>query len=209
MPSAAPLMPFLRPLGLPRPSTVRQFLSFSTSAHSFAAPLQKPRPRRSEDTNLRASRTASATYPSRNLPSLPRPKISKASRRSAHPPKERSYPTRQHPYAVPTPLRLRAEPFTPLPEEQSAPNLAYFVSRTRSNELPVYHDVKRGGNLKLTLVRKVDGKVEALRDELRTTLGTSVGLDQDRVVVNGVTRQVVIKGHYKMEVERFLRERRF
>jgi len=73
----------------------------------------------------------------------------------------------------------------------------------------VYHDVKRGGNLKLTLVRKVDGKVEALRDELRTTLGTSVGLDQDRVVVNGVTRQVVIKGHYKMEVERFLRERRF
>ncbi len=73
----------------------------------------------------------------------------------------------------------------------------------------MYHDVKRGGNLKLTLVRKVDGKVEALRDELRTTLGTSVGLDQDRVVVNGVTRQVVIKGHYKMEVERFLRERRF
>lgn len=61
----------------------------------------------------------------------------------------------------------------------------------------------------MTLVRKVDGKVEALRDELRTTLGTSVGLDQDRVVVNGVTRQVVIKGHYKMEVERFLRERRF
>lgn len=61
----------------------------------------------------------------------------------------------------------------------------------------------------MTLVRKVDGKVEALRDELRTMLGTSVGLDQDRVVVNGVTRQVVIKGHYKMEVERFLRERRF
>ncbi|KAK5173013.1 uncharacterized protein LTR77_003135 [Saxophila tyrrhenica] len=209
MPSTAPLMPFLRPLGLPRPSTVRHFLCFSTSPQCLASSAQQQKPQRREDRNLLASRTASATYPPRHVPSLPRPKISKASRRAAHPPKERQYPTRQHPYATPTPHRLRPEPVTPLPEKQSAPNLAYFVNRTRSNELPVYTDSKRGGNLKLTLVRKVDGEVETLRNDLRRMLGKRVGLEDERVVVNGVTRQVVIKGHYKPEVEKFLRERRF
>ena len=100
-------------------------------------------------------------------------------------------------------------PVTPLPEEQSAPNLPYFVSRTASNELPVYSDFKRGGNLKLTLVRKVSGEVGVLRDALREVLKASVGLDKDRVVVNERTRQVVIKGEYKPLVLRFLRERRF
>lgn len=32
MASSAPLMPFLRPMGLPRPQTVQRFLRFSTSA---------------------------------------------------------------------------------------------------------------------------------------------------------------------------------
>jgi hypothetical protein len=44
-----------------------------------------------------------------------------------------------------------------------------------------------------------------LRDELRD----KVGLDEKRVVVNGLTGQVVIKGFVKGEVLRFLRERRF
>jgi large subunit ribosomal protein L49 len=101
------------------------------------------------------------------------------------------------------------EPVAQLPKEQSAPNLPYFVSRTESNELPVYSDFKRGGNLKLTLVRKISGEVGVLRDALRETLKLSVGLDKDRVVVNERTRQVVIKGQYKDQVVRFLRERRF
>jgi large subunit ribosomal protein L49 len=73
----------------------------------------------------------------------------------------------------------------------------------------VYSDFKRGGNLKLTLVRRVSGEVGVLRDALREVLRASVGLEKERVVVNERTRQVVIKGEVKSVVLRFLRERRF
>lgn len=57
----------------------------------------------------------------------------------------------------------------------------------------------------LTRVKKIDGSVEALRDELKNVLG----LEGKEVVVNALTRQVVLKGHRRPEVERFLRERMF
>lgn len=83
--------------------------------------------------------------------------------------------------------------------------MPYYVTRTSSNELPIYTLRKRGGNMLLTRVKKIDGDVEALRDELRSTLG----LEQKQVVVNALTRHVLLKGHRKPEVERFLRERMF
>jgi large subunit ribosomal protein L49 len=92
-----------------------------------------------------------------------------------------------------------------LPEEQSAPNLPYFVTRTRAHELPIYEDAKRGGNLFLTYVKKVDGDLTALRDVLREKLS----LDEKHVIINARTRHVIIKGHYKQEVIQYLRERRF
>lgn len=220
MASIIPIMPFLRPLPLPRPSTVRQFLRFSTHARHTSQTQQQRRPRQGTlisqiemysqltgypDRNLVASQTASQVSRPNNKPSLPRPKISKASRRTAHPPVQRPYPTRQHPYAATTPTA----PITLLPESDSAPNLPYFVRRTRGNELPVYTDFKRGGNLKLTIVRKVDGNLTALRDGLRVRLGEEAGLEESRVVVNELTRQVVVKGMVKGVVERFLKERRF
>ena len=160
------------------------------------------------DGNLVASRTASPTYPPQSMKSDPRPKLSRASRRTAHPRPKRPYPTRQPTHAPVQAQKLAPEPIVPLPEDQSAPNLPYFITRTRSNELPVYTDLKRGGNLKLTLVRRVSGQVEALRDGLRESLGL-LGKDREKVVVNGLTGQVVIKGMVRGEVVRFLRERRF
>jgi large subunit ribosomal protein L49 len=217
-------MPFLRPLALPRSATVRQFLRFSTARrcaaetasvkqHAEGITSRSPRKFRRccilicvrEDRNLIASRSASGTYPPHSSSSLPRPKISRASRRTAHPPKQRQYPTRHFPYVQLSPNKLIPEPIQHLPEDQSAPNLEYFVTRTKSNELPVYTDTKRGGNLKLTTVRKIDGNPEVLRDALRER----PGLEGKRVVVNEVTKHVVIKGHVKPEVIDFLRERRF
>lgn len=97
------------------------------------------------------------------------------------------------------------EPVEFLPEHQCAPNLPYYVSRTKSNELPIYHDWKRGGNLKLTTIRKIDGRPETLRDDLMGLLR----LQREDAVVNGITGHVVLKGHHKVEVEKFLRARRF
>lgn len=158
------------------------------------------------DRNLIASRQASPAYPPPSMTSIPRPKESRASRRTAHPTKDRPYPTRQPTHHQAATPRLIPEPVTPLSPEQCAPNLAYFVSRTPSNELPIYQANARGGNLKLTRVRKIDGDASVLRDELRKALGLT---KKEECVVNPITGHVVLKGHFKDPVSRFLRERMF
>ncbi|KAK4549119.1 hypothetical protein LTR36_007575 [Oleoguttula mirabilis] len=204
MACSAPLMPFLRPLGLPRPATVRHFLRFSTTPRC-SAEAQAAKAARTEDANLIASRTSSASYPPESMKSLPRPKESRASHRSRHPRAERVYPTRHLVHTPTTAPKLIPEPVEPLSSDQCAPNLPYFVTRTPSNELPIYTLRKRGGNLKMTRVKKVDGKVDTLRDELRGVLG----LQEKDCQVNPVTRHVVLKGHHKPQIEKYLRERMF
>ncbi|KAK0936730.1 54S ribosomal protein img2, mitochondrial [Friedmanniomyces endolithicus] len=205
MASSTPSLSFLRPLGLPRPSTIRHFLRFTPVSRAQSQQASPPYAARLEDPNLRASRTASVSYPPKSLKSLPRPKESRASRRTNYPRAERTYPTR-HPTHSPTPYpKLIPEPVSHLPSEQCAPNLAYFVTRTPSKELPVYQLTKRGGNMKLTRIRKIDGRPETLRDALRVELN----LGEKEAVFNAVTRQVVLKGFWKKEVDLFLRRRMF
>jgi hypothetical protein len=67
--------------------------------------------------------------------------------------------------------------------------LPYHVHRTASQGLPVYHLAKRGGNLHQTRVRKVDGDLEALKDDLQQALG----LKKEDVVINRLSRQIIIK----------------
>lgn len=62
--------------------------------------------------------------------------------------------------------------------------------------------------MKLTRVRKIDGDPAILRDELRVAIGLWGGKRED-CVVNPLTNQVVMKGHFKPQVEKFLRERMF
>jgi large subunit ribosomal protein L49 len=64
----------------------------------------------------------------------------------------------------------------------------YLVSRTPSNNLPVYQLRKRGGNKKLTYVKKIDGNREGLSAALEKTLGLRQGV----VRVNQVTKHVVV-----------------
>lgn len=95
-------------------------------------------------------------------------------------------------------------PFVPATEPQvplSPPR--YHVSRSKTKNLPVYTDYKRGGNLHLTTVRKVTGELAALRDELRTWLSKK----DEEVKVNALTGHVIVKGHHKNEVEEFLKKR--
>ncbi|KAK0926805.1 54S ribosomal protein img2, mitochondrial [Friedmanniomyces endolithicus] len=205
MAPSTPLLSFLRPLGLPRPSTIRHFLRFTPLSRAQSQQASPPYAARLEDPNLRASRSASASYPPKSLKSLPRPKESRASRLTNYPRAERAYPTRHLTHSpIPYP-KLIPDPVSFLPTEQCAPNLAYFVTRTPSKELPVYQLTKRGGNMKLTRIRKIDGRPETLRDALRVELN----LGDKEAVVNAVTRQVVLKGFWKKEVDLFLRRRMF
>ena len=72
------------------------------------------------------------------------------------------------------------------------------------NNLPIYLLRKRGGNLKVTRIKNIDGDRLAFKGELVRELGVG----KDDVAVNSVTGHVNVKGHWKGRVETFLRERR-
>lgn len=55
--------------------------------------------------------------------------------------------------------------------------------------LPIYHVAKRGGNLKQTRVRKIEGDVALLREQLRTALG----LDESEIAINPLTKHIIVK----------------
>ena len=57
----------------------------------------------------------------------------------------------------------------------------------------------------MTRVKKVDGDRLKLRDALRIALGVA----EKDAVVNSVTGHIMIKGHHKPKIEKFLRERQF
>ena len=105
---------------------------------------------------------------------------------------------------APDPLRPSHVAPATQPQMPVSPPL-YHVARSKTNNLPVYTDFKRGGNLHLTSVRKITGDLQQLRDELRSWLQKK---DED-VTINTLTRVVVIKGHCKPRVEEFLKARGF
>ncbi|KAF7191674.1 39S ribosomal protein L49, mitochondrial [Pseudocercospora fuligena] len=137
--------------------------------------------------------------------SRPRPKESKASRRTAHPTKERHYPTRRPSHHQPEMPKLIPDPVQPLADSQCAPNLPYYVSRSNFNSLPIYLLRKRGGNLKQTRIKNIDGD----RLKMKLDLCKALNLPADKAAVNAVTGHIVVRGHWKPQVERFLRERKF
>jgi len=92
--------------------------------------------------------------------------------------------------------QVEISPSSPLP---------YRILRTPSNQLPIYLLAKRGGNLKQTRLRKIEGNISLLRTHLQQALG----LEQKDVAVNQLTRHIIIKGWRKGEVERFLKNRHF
>lgn len=67
--------------------------------------------------------------------------------------------------------------------------LPYFVQRTPSNLLPVYKETKRGGNLRLTKVRKISGDVKRLHNDLKAYLD----LSEAEITINSVTQNIIAK----------------
>lgn len=96
-----------------------------------------------------------------------------------------------------TPL-LRLRHTTPLLESLTIPaapraaapsTLAYHVSRTASNGIPVYLQRKAGGTRRTTQIRRVAGDPVALRDELRAVMPVK----QEDVFVSPTSGNVIVK----------------
>jgi large subunit ribosomal protein L49 len=83
--------------------------------------------------------------------------------------------------------------------------LPYHVSRSTTRNLPVYTDRKAGGNLKQTRIRKIVGNTKALSADLAKELE----IDPELVAIGSVTGHIVIKGHFKDQVEAFLKAKGF
>jgi large subunit ribosomal protein L49 len=139
---------FLRPLALPRPSTLNRFLGVAKLSTASAQSA----------TSESASTTASA-------------EASHSSSSSSTAAQDQSSPSQD-------------------PSSQfHSPKKPYLVRRSHSNNLPVYLLNKRGGNLKQTKLRKIEGNISALRTDLQEALG----LEKGDVVVNQLTQQIIIK----------------
>jgi len=80
--------------------------------------------------------------------------------------------------------------------------LPYYVQRIHpSGQLPIYTQFKGHRTLKQTKVRKISGDVQRLMREIKEYLD----IEQDKdCAVNAVTGHIVVKGHWKGELDRFL-----
>lgn len=185
-----PLRPLLRAFAAPRP-----FFSRPSVRYNSAVPAAAPTSQRAADLAAVEAVTESDSAqpgasdplrPSHVAPSKSKTLKANASQKIAD--------------------KANTVPFTPATQPQIplTPPL-YHVARSKSKNLPVYTDYKRGGNLHLTTVRKITGDLQPLRDELQSWLQRK---DAD-VTINALTRTVVVKGHFKPEIEDFLKARGF
>ncbi|ORY04815.1 hypothetical protein K493DRAFT_296788 [Basidiobolus meristosporus CBS 931.73] len=89
------------------------------------------------------------------------------------------------------------------PKNELPADIKYFVKRTSGKSLPVYSDIKNGGTRFLTIVRRVEGDLDKLRQDLSTVAPS------EYITINRRTSQIVVKGNYVREVRKWLTEKGF
>lgn len=77
------------------------------------------------------------------------------------------------------------------------PTLPFSVGRTPSKNYPIYELAKRGGNKKLTTIKKVVGD----RIVFRKNVARGLGLSPSDVKLSTLTGHFQVAGHYKKELE--------
>ncbi|PBP23064.1 hypothetical protein BUE80_DR005749 [Diplocarpon rosae] len=102
---------------------------------------------------------------------------------------------------------IRAESTSAAPSQAEQPTPAasrpYRITLTPSKNLPIYTLQKRGGNKRLTKVRRIEGDITALKKDLQEALG----LREKDVTINQLTNQIMVKGFQKPQIEQFFKER--
>ncbi|KAL2130936.1 hypothetical protein VTI74DRAFT_5741 [Chaetomium olivicolor] len=96
-------------------------------------------------------------------------------------------------------------PATQPRKRPARPALPFFVARTPSNELPVYHLSKAGGNKKLTNIKKIEGDKAAFKQ----ALAAGLGVDEDALKINSLTGHVTVVGHRKEQINAWLSSQGF
>lgn len=112
----------------------------------------------------------------------------------------------QIPSIFPANIKIESEPpenrstFPVSPVVKTTPRTLsvypFNIIRTQTGNLPVYQEIKNGGTLLRTRIRRVCGDGRALRDLLREKM--SLG-DED-IILNNRTQHVIVRGHKREEV---------
>lgn len=83
--------------------------------------------------------------------------------------------------------------------------IPYFIYKSKTGNYPIYHETKLQGPKLTTRIRKLEGNLAILKEELEKALS----LEAKDVEINHLTRHIIIKGHRKFEVEAFLKSKGF
>ncbi|XP_077368077.1 large ribosomal subunit protein mL49 [Festucalex cinctus] len=94
-----------------------------------------------------------------------------------------------------------------VPPAETPPSLPYMIRRSRMHNIPVYTDLTHG-NRKMTLVRKVEGDIWALENDVKRYLKDVTG-DELPTQVNEVTMTLKVKGHFEKELKEWLASKGF
>ena len=97
------------------------------------------------------------------------------------------------PLALPQPAilsRFLTTSTTSAAASPSSEHLPYRVNRTPSKQLPIYLLAKRGGNLKQTRLRKIEGDINTLKEDLKQALGI---VEDKEIQINQLTRHIIVK----------------
>ena len=90
------------------------------------------------------------------------------------------------------------------PIERTLKPLPYFISRTENNNLPVYQEYKEGGNKLQVRIRRVEGDLQFLKNQIEEAFQMKGG-----VRINPLAGHVIVKGRRRDEIVRFLSDLRF
>ncbi|KAM5225429.1 large ribosomal subunit protein mL49 [Hipposideros larvatus] len=93
------------------------------------------------------------------------------------------------------------------PPRDPLPNLPYFVRRSRMHNIPVYTDITHG-NRQMTVIRKVEGDIWALKNDVEDFLSALLG-KTPITQVNEVTGTLRIKGYFDQQLKAWLLEKGF
>ncbi|KAM5539008.1 hypothetical protein V8D89_007231 [Ganoderma adspersum] len=103
-------------------------------------------------------------------------------------------------------------PATPhRPASQALGDLPYLVRRNSKGSIPVYTDIRNGGTKYLVLIRNVEGNVNALADDLASSLFPAGSNEAERMKIH-IARQshvVLSGGRWKNDVIRWLAQKGF
>ncbi|XP_034261685.1 large ribosomal subunit protein mL49 [Pantherophis guttatus] len=94
------------------------------------------------------------------------------------------------------------------PPQDPPPDISYFVRRSRMHNIPVYKDTSHHGTRKLTIIRKIEGDIWALENDVKAFL-TELSGRTPATQVNENTCSICVKGYFEEELKTWLMDKGF